>query len=166
MIFTVDPEGLSWKTSKLHRCSTCVNVIRNIPSKKHFIPQSFIKQENVFLPETAGLWKLTVPIETPFTSVLDILCQKANTQRPSYRINVPPCQEIGPSSPHFLSLSVSFFLSTSEQSEHGGVDCSFCLFCSSNWPPSGKLMTRAFLERLQSSAALQPVWWARAQWMM
>lgn len=118
VILTISLEGLSSKTSKLHWCSTSVNVIRNIPSKK-----------NIFLlyktqrDETAGLWKLTVPIETPFTSLLDILCQKPDTQRPSYRINVPPCQEIGPSSPptptFSPSLSLSFSLPQSNQSMEG-----------------------------------------------
>lgn len=106
MILTIHPKGLSSKTSKLHLCTTCINVIRNIPSKKYiFLLYKTLRDE------TASLWKRTAPIETPFTSVLDILCQKPNTQRPSYRINVPPCQEIGPSSPHFLSFSLCLFLS-------------------------------------------------------
>lgn len=47
-------------------------------------------------------WKLNELIETPFTSVLDILCQKQPHNHPATRIYVLPCQNGGP---HASSLS-------------------------------------------------------------
>lgn len=83
-------------------------------------------------------------METPFTS---LLCQNQPNKHPATRVRVP---KRGPSPPnlHPLPLFLSLSASRSNQSMQGWA-APFVSFCSSNWPPSGKLMTRALLEWLQ-----------------
>ena len=68
---------------------------------------------------------------------------------------LPPSLSLSFSLSLSLSLSLPLSLSQSNQSMQGWA----AAFVSSNWPPSGKLMTRALLEYLQSSAACV-AWWA------
>lgn len=101
-------------------------------------------------------------METPFTS---LLCQNQPNKYPATRVWVPkrgpspPPSSLPPHSPT-PPLTLSLSSSQSNQSMQGWA-APFVSFCSSNWPPSGKLMTRALLEWLQWGTS-RAAWWVRA----
>lgn len=83
------------------------------------------------------------------TQLLESECQReAHHPRPP----LPP--------PHASPPAPPLSPSRSNQSMQGWA-APFVSFCSSNWPPSGKLMTRALLEWLQWGTS-RAAWWVRA----